>query len=206
MSDIETKQPAELPEAEKARDEKCIPVARWILNDMALMLLPENGEADFDMSPLLLKMLSRMTEADMNIAMEVSYVPQLILGVLSGLNAAVQECDVVKMDDARYGKIGKKILSIVATADIRMNAVTPEQTKEDFKPVKQQLNELFAAEKISLVELKYIMDSIFKSFTAANNAVQSSLESSSARAEAKLFGIESMSDLTLKQLDTVLKS
>lgn len=205
MSDTEIKKPKELSEEEKARDAKCIPVARWILNDMAMLMIPENANDKIDFTPIVLKMLGRTLEADMNIATEVSYVPQLILSVLSGLNKAVQECDFTPVDDVRYGKIAKQILSIVAVADIRMNAVTPEESAADFAPVKEQLKALFTAEKLSLLEIKYVMDTfIFNSFTTVNNIFSKSLQDSTERAEAKLFGVESMSDLTMKKLDGVL--
>ena len=48
------------------------------------------------------------------------------------------------------------------------------------------------------------MDNIFQSFTRVNNLFNENLAGNSARAEAKLFGIESMSDLTMRRLNDVL--
>lgn len=201
----------ELPVAEPEvdldalRDEKCIPVAKEILGFLATDLIPLNPNEPVNYKPLALKIIGEFFKADLVISTEVSYVPQVILGVLSGLNTTVQQCDLEPSDIARYDAIAKKILAIVFTASIRMGRDANADThKEDFVPVKEQLNALFKEEKVTMFELKYIMDTIFSSFTALNNIVSSSIEASSARAEAKLFGVESMDELTIKKLDEVL--
>lgn len=194
------------PDLEALRDEKCVPVARNILGIMATDLIPKDANDVVDYRPVALKVLTEFFTADLVIATEASYVPQLLLGVLSGLNQTAQMCDTLPIDDVRYGGISRKILEIVATTNVRMTDVTKEMMEEDFAPVKEQLNKLFAEEKLNRLELKYVMDNIFDSFTALNNLVSQSLESSSARAEAKLFGIDSMDELTVRKLDEVLKS
>lgn len=189
---------------EKARDEKCIPIARSLLADLATDLLPEDANVKVDYNPIALKFLKAMFEADLNITIEVSYIFQLILGVFSGLNKTVQGATAVPTDDVRYAAIGKKVLGFLVGVDIKMNDVKPEDIERDFAPIKVKINELFAEEKLTMVEIKYVMDNIFESFTTVNNMVQKSLEISTARAEAKLFGIGAMDELTMKKLDSVL--
>lgn len=188
------------------RDEKCIPVARAVLNDMAVDMIPKNANEKVDFNPISLKILQRALDADLNIATENSYIFQLILGVLSGLNTTVQATVTVPIDDVRYGGIAKKILDIVATADLKMGSVTPEETTAMFVPVKEQINALFAVEKLSMLEVKYVMDNIFASFKTVTEIFNASVERSAARAEAKMFGVESMTDLSMKRLEEVLKS
>lgn len=187
---------------DKVRDEKCIPIAREILKDMTTDLVGENEVADF--KPLILKTLKRTLDADLNIAMEVPYLFQLILGVLSGLNGAVHKSSPVKIDDVRYASIVRRLLTMVSDANIKMGAVTPEESAKEFEPLVSKFNDLFSAENLSFVEIKYVMDSIFDSFKSATDLFNKSLEESSQKAEAKLFGVDTMSDLTMGKLNSVL--
>lgn len=191
---------------DQLRDEKCIPVAHGILNDIAVDLIPADANEKVDYNPILLKILQRNLEADLNITSDIPYVFQLVLGVLSGLNKTVQGVNTVPIDDVRYGAIGKKVLGILATANITIaEKVDPEQVDKEFAPVAEQLSALFAEEKLSMLEVKYIMDNIFESFNTVQNIHMTSIAQSTERAEAKLFGVEFMTDMTLGKLDKVLK-
>lgn len=193
---------------EKQRDERCIPIAYLLMEEMANNLMPDGSDLQqIDARPVALKGLEYFLAADLNIAQEASYVPQLILAALSGLNATVQQCDSIQPDDLRYAGIAKKILHILSDAKVPL--VVSKDTKEldpAYEVVKTKINELFAEEKLTSLEVKYVMDGIFNSFTAVNNLMSSSLEQSSERAEARLFGVDSMGDLTMSKLDAVLKS
>lgn len=191
---------------EKIRDEKVVPVAKSVLNDIAVMLIPQSL-AELDYKPLVLKILERTLEVNMNIATETSYLFQLLLTALSGLNATVQSCTTTPIDDARYGAIAKKILDILAMADLKLNLpLESEEMKKSFDPIKEQLNTLFAAEKLSMLEINYIMGVIFNSFKIVNNMYTDSITKSSEAAEAKLFGVQSMTDLTVGDIDKILKA
>lgn len=190
---------------EKLRDEKCIPIARQMVKELASDLLPVDGTA-IPAGPLAQKFLKFGLDADLNITTEASYIFQLTLGVLSGLNVTVQGVETVPIDDVRYFDIGRKILGFVTEHDVTIGSVTPDQTQVDFAPIKEKINALIAEEKLSMLEVKYIMDNIFKNFTLVNNLFSESLEENSRRAEAKLFGIEDMTDLSMSKLDSVLKA
>src|ERR1035437_4700271 len=195
---------------EQLRNDKCIPLARAILGDIALEeggMIPQDANDKIDYNPIVMKMLQKSLNADTNIATENSYVIQLILGVFAGLNKTVQQCNTVPIDDVRYRKITRQILQILVDAGegIRMGSVKPEETDADFVPVKEKLNVLFTEEKLSMLEVKYIMDNIFDSFTTITNLFNSSVEVQAGKAEAKLFGIQDMGDLSMKILDEKLK-
>lgn len=190
-----------LSELEVARDERCFPIARAVFKE-----LPEGLIADTEgQKALQLKTLSAMLAADLNVAMEVSYVFQLLLGILSGLNRTVQETERVN-DDVKYDAIAEEVLKIVADEvdALQLGSVTPEKSAEDFKEVKLKLMKLFQDENLSLMEVKYVMQKVFESFTTFNNAVQSSIENSTKRMETKILGIDSMDELSLKKLNDVL--
>ena len=189
---------------EKIRDEKCIPIARDVLKDIATTLLPPDANVKIDYNPVILKILQRNLENDLNIKIETPYIFQLVLGALSGLNRTVQSCSTVLIDDVRYAALGTKVLGFLAESNIRLTNVTPEEVDADFAPVKEKINTLFAEEKLSMMEVKYIMDNIFEGFKTVQAGFNQSLETSVEKAEAKLLGIEYMSDLTFKKLNDVL--
>lgn len=192
------------PDLEKARDEKCIPVAREVLAAMADHLLVSNPEDPRSRDELMLIILRRALETDMNITMEAQYLFQLILGGLSGFNATIHGCEFTPVDDARYIAIGKRMLTILAEADVRLTNVTPEDTASDFADAKAKLQQLINDEKLTKLEVRYIMDNIFESMTIVNNDFSDSLARSTEKAEAKIFGNEAMSDLSLGQINKVL--
>lgn len=189
---------------EKAREERCYPVVRGVLTDMATDLLPQGG-AEQNYTPLLMKILGRSLDANLNLQMENPFVFQTLLGVIVGLNTTVMECTTVPINDARYASIGKRILVIVATANIKLGTLTPEETTATFAPVKEQLNALFAEEKLSWMEIKYVMDSILAAVKEAEQRFTISIDQSLQKAEAKAMGVQNMSDLTMQHLDKFLK-
>lgn len=191
-----------MEDLEKKRDEICIPLSKTILTEVAKDLVNSND----NQKEIVMKTLSLMLDSDLNITTEVSYIPQLLLKNLSGLNAMLQTCDVVQPDDERYGKIATKILVLLSEANIDVTVTTPEEIVKQYEPLKQKLNELFKEENISKLELDYIKDMIFESFTSFNNTLTSSIEDATKKAQRKAFGIEFDSDMTLKKLDEFLLS
>lgn len=187
---------------EKVRDEKCFPIARAIFKEFPTGLIPDAGKNN---KALQLSALSVMLDADLNIAEEVSYVNQLLLGVLSGLNKTVQNTGNENADDIYYG-IARNILKIVADHidTVSLDKVTPEVTEKDFADIRIKLVELFEEHNLSQLEVKYITDKIFTEFTNFHNALSASITSSTERMECKILGIEFMSDLNMKKLNDVL--
>lgn len=191
---------------DKLRDEKCIPVAQLVLEDIASDMMPEDANEKVDYNPVTLKILQRTLDADTNISTENSYIFQLLFGVFQSLNKTVQECNTIPIDDIRYGVIAKKILGTVADAHVRMGTIADADKDADFAQIKEKLNELFSAEQLSLLEVKYIMDNILDSFNTVQGLFSMNVEISSAKAIAKSMGLESVNDLSMKKLDDVLKS
>jgi hypothetical protein len=190
------------PDLDAQRDVKCVPIARAILNDLAVGLFPENGTMDY---PALTKQgLERLLEADANVTMEVPYVYQLMLAGLTGLHVAIQAAEPAPMDDARYSRIARQLISILATANITLTAKTPDEA--EYAPVKEQVATLIASEKLTRIEVSYIVDNLFAAFNTAQNYAQMTLEQAMKKAEEKLFAIDDMTSLTMKKLDEVLKS
>lgn len=189
---------------EKIRDEKVMPLAREMLKDVALAVGTLNEDQQVDIETVVLKSLSRTLESDLNIVSDIPYLFQLVLGAFTALNKTTQECETESMDDSRYGRVAQKVLSMVCEANITLGDVKQEQTTADFAPIKEKLNDLFKAESLSKIEVRYVMDSIFEAFKQITGLYNRSIEESTEQASAKLFGIETMNDLTIGKLNEVL--
>ena len=191
-----------MEDLEKKRDEVCLPLANTILKVTGGELVnSKDGQKD-----IVVKTLSLMLDADLNITTEVSYIPQLLLKNLSGLNAMLQSCDFVPTDEERYGKIANKILALLSEENIDVSVTTPEEIVKQYEPLKAKLNELLKEEKLTKLELDYVKDMILESFTSFNNILTTSIEEATKKAQRKVFDIEFDSDLTLKKLDAFLLS
>lgn len=185
---------------ERLRDERCFPIVRALVKEFpeGLVVDPE------DQKKLQLQSLSLMLAADLNVAQEVSYVSQLTLGVLSGLNAAIQTAGL-ENDEVKYEFLAGDVLKILADhIDTMKLDAGPEESIKEFAKIQEKLIALFKENELSLMEAKYIIQKILESFTTLNNAVSSSIENSTKRMEEKILGIESMGDLTLQKLNDVL--
>lgn len=197
----------QVPDLDQLRDEKVVPVARGVLIDMATDLLPEDGNIGTTYAGMVLKITQRALDADLNVVQENPYLFQLVLGALSTLNKAVHTMELTPIDEIRYMGIGRKVLSILATVDLPMGGkvkMTDEEEMAAFAPAKEQITALFAAEKLNLMEVKYIMDQIFDSFSAVQTTFMTAVASFSQRAEAKALGLEDFGDLSMKKINDVL--
>ncbi len=184
---------------EKERDARTFPVAQAVLEGIAKGLFDDEGVKNVSLATLELTL-----SQDLNVSQDMTYIPQLILGVLSGANATVQKCTTVPLDTERYKAVSKKILVILAEAKLPLG-IKADEIDAAFAGVKEKLDALFLEEKLNSLETKYIMDSIFDAFALFNNTLSNSIEVSVDRATAKVFCLESTTDLTMKKLDDVLK-
>ena len=187
---------------EKLRDEKCFPLVKNIFKEFPTgLIVPDEQQKE-----LQLKCLSAMLAEDLNIGQEVSYVFQSLLNIFSGLNATIQSLELVN-DDEKYDGITRKVLEIVAGEIESIHPDSkPDEMLKDFSGVKNKLLKLFGDEKLSKMEVKYVMDNVFEKFSTLQNVVTSSIASSTEKMECSILKIESMSDLSLKKLnDTLIK-
>lgn len=195
-----------VPDLEALRDEKVFPVTREMLKDAAELLVADSDGAMPHYYQLVTKILEREFAAGFNIATETQYPFQLILGVLSGLNAALQVCEKEPVDDAKYDRVAQQFLALVANSNVRLGSVTPEESAEDFADIRVELNKIIAEEHLTNLDIKYVMDNIFNAFKATQDIFSNSLEQSTMRAMNKLFGVDESTDVSMKMIDDILKN
>ena len=194
------------PDLDALRDEKCFPIVKGIINDLAIDMPLSADSTRGDFRPIVMKILQRTLDADCNLMMENPYIFQLLLQQLGGLKSAIMQSKHAPLDVARYGRIAKQILTIFATMDHKLGKQTPEETQTAFGPVIDQVNALFAAEKLNGLEIDYIMSNMFGAVKNVQGIFKENVEDAVVKMEAKVLGVESMTDLTMKKLDSVLQA
>ncbi len=188
------------------RDEKCFPIVSGIINDMAIDMPVSVGATRQDFRTIVMKILARTLDADTNLMMENPYIFQLLIQQMSGLKSAVLQSKFAPLDEERYGRVAKEILSIFATMDHKFGKQTPEETQASFAPALERINELFAKEGLNGLEIDYIMSNLFGSIKNVQGIFKENIDDSVVKMEAKVLGIESMNDLSMRKLDTVLRA
>jgi hypothetical protein len=177
---------------DKLRDEKIFPLAETCLDDMADLMFPREVDGKTDMKPIILKILEREKDADLNLTTETTYLFQVMLKYVHALNKAVQSTVVVEIDEERMNEVAK-----------RMFALLKDHTDEEATIV-EKMNEIVSEYKLNKFEINYAKDIIFNSFNAVQSSVASSIESSLQQAEEKLIGCK-MEEITMGKLDSILK-
>lgn len=195
------------PDADQLRDDKCIPIARAMLIDVSTDLIPADGSQEVDLNPVLVKFLTKALEADLNLTTENPYVIQLQLSILSALNVSVQGATTLPIDETRYARIERALLAIASEADIPLGMQAIEDKGRTLgEEALAKINALFAEEKLTFIEIKYVMDTIFNAFNGLQNAFVGSTELSLKKAEESLWGVKDISDVTMGMLDQKLKA
>lgn len=210
MTDPETSvtptQPA-APDLEALRDEKVIPVARGVLVDMAGEISSTDVNEDTDFTSILVKILRRGLAADLNLVTDNPYVFQLILGSYSAFSSIIQKCKFSEAQDIRYSNIGRELMGILSSTDVPMGTkVTAKEQEAAFEAVQDQIQAIVDREKLTWLEMKYIMEGLFRSLKSTEQLYNNNVDLSVKRMEAKILGLEDITDLTMSKLDATLQA
>lgn len=195
------------PDLDALRDERVVPVAKGVLQDMAAEMSTADLSKDTDFTSLLIKILHRTLDADLNLTTENPYVFQLILGAFTAFSTVLQKTKITPTDDVRYSKIGRELLILFAGVDVPMGTkVAPTDQEAAIATIQPQLEAIFERENLTWLELKYILEGMLQSFKLNEQMFSGNVQRSVEKMEAKILGIEQMTDLTMSKLDATLKA
>lgn len=206
----EEQKPAEeapAPDLEALRDEKVVPVAKAVIADIAETMPSTDITPNTDFTTLLIKILQRTLDADLNLTTENPYVFQLVLGAFSAFNTVVQKCKMADADDMRFAKIAGEMMALMVKADIPLGKdVKPEAQIAALEVLQPEFEEIFARENLNSLEVTYILEGIMRAFKTTEQMFSGNVDRSVKKMEAKILGIEDMSDLSMHKLDETLKA
>lgn len=194
------------PSLEEIRDQRVAPVVKGVLEDLAASLPTTDITPQSDFTTVLIKVLQRTLDADLNLTMENPYVFQLALGVLSAFNDVVMECKKADPQDERYARVASRMMALMVSANVPIGMkVTADAQKEALRAIKPQLEEIFLAESLTSLEVSYILEGVLRSFKMIEQLFSGNVDRSVNRMEAKILGLEDITDLSMKKLDETLQ-
>lgn len=199
--------PAPEVDLEAQRDERVVPVAQGVLADMASEIASTDVNSDTDFTAILVKILQRTLAADLNLITENPEIFKNILGVYSAFSTVVQKSVHASDEDVRFGKIGREMMALLVKANIPMGMkATPALQAAAAEAIQPDLEAIFARENLTWLEIKYILEGLFRSLKSIEQLFSVNVERSVKHMEAKILGIDDMTDLTMGKLDETLKA
>lgn len=196
-----------VPDLEVLRDELVVPIAREVFADIAKSMPSETEEANADYTELLTGILTRSLNADLNLTTDNPYLFQLVLGVYGAFSTTVQKCSMPKVDEERFSRIAGQMMRMVAGASVPMGKdVTPADQETALEAIQPELEALFARENLTSVEITYILQNIFRSLKTTQELFSGNIDRAVNRMEAKILGLNDLTELTMSKLDETLKA
>lgn len=113
-----------------------------------------------------------------------------------------------KAQDARDEKcvpIAEEVLQIIARHKPSAKQLSHEEYVAQFTPIQQDIMKLFLETKVTISEATYVWSIVQALKDQAANLTNNSLQMAFDRAQQKLFKVDSVRDLTVNQLDDILK-
>ena len=199
--------PAAGPDLEQERDDRVIPVSQGILEDMAGMEQAPDVNDRSEFTKVITSILKRSLAADLNLATDNSYMFQLVLGAFGAFNQTVMSCKMAESEDKRYSKIAHEMMSLLAGAKVPMGMkVKTEDQVAALESIKPQLEEIFAREMLTKLEVTYILEGLMNALKVTERVYSQNIGQSVNIMEAKILGLEDMTDLTMQKLDWALST
>lgn len=192
---------------DQERDDRVIPVAQGVLEDLAgqTASLDINDKSEF--TNVIVKILNRSLDADLNVVQDNPYVWQLIISVFGAFTQVVMDSKMADSQDARYSSIAHEIMTLLAGAKVPMGMkVTTQDQVAALQSIKPQLEEIFAREMLTRLEVTHILEGLMNAMKVTNQVFENNVNSATNRMEAKILQIDDLSDLTMKKLDSTLKT
>lgn len=189
---------------DQERDDRVIPVAQGVLEDIAAKdIAAADDRSEF--TNVIVNILKRALAADLNITTDNSYVFQLVLGAYGAFNQFIISCKMADDQNVRYSKIAHELMALFAQAKVPMGMkVKTEEQIAALEPIRSQVEEIFAREMLTKLEVTYILEGLLNAFKVTHQVFDNNLQDAVDRLQAKILQLDSLSDLTMKKLDDTL--
>lgn len=195
------------PNLEAQRDERVVPVARGVLKDIADGKPATGEDQTSEFQEVIMKGLKRSLDADLNLTTDNPYIFQLVLGVFGAFSAVMQKATFAQQQDEKFARIAHETMALLVSVEVPMGTkVKAEEQIAALEGILPQLNELFARENITWLEMKYILEGMFNALKTTEASFMNSVAQGLQRMEAKILGIQDLSDLTMRKLDETLQA
>jgi hypothetical protein len=190
---------------DKERDDRVIPVAQGVLEAIAGQNVAVDVNDKSEFTNLIITILKSALAADLNLTTDNPYIFQLVLGVFGAFNQVVMTSKMSDMPGARYSLIAHEMMGLLAEAKVPMGmGVKTEDQVAAIRTIQPQLEEIFAREMLTSLEVRHILEGLMNALKVTEQSYSDSVQQGVERMETKILRIDSMTDLTMKQLDAAL--
>lgn len=203
----ETKEPVVEPDLEALRDERVVPVARGVLKDIADGKPATGEDQTSEFQELRMKILKRSLDADLNLTTDNPYIFQLVLGAFGAFSSVIQRATFAQQQDEKFSRIAHEAMALLVSVEVPMGTkVKAEEQIAALEAILPQLNDLFARENITWLEMKYILEGMFNALKITESTFTNDVTHSLHTMESKILGVQDLSDLTMRKLDETLQA
>lgn len=195
------------PDLEAARDARVIPVTQGVLEDIAGLNAISDMKDKSEFTNLVINVIKRALDADLNVASDNPYVFQLALGAFGAFNQFVMSCKMAESQDVRYSTIAHELMSLFVGAKVPMgmNVKTEEQVAA-LEPIRSQIEEIFARESLTNLEVSFILEGLLNALKITHQTFSDHIQQATDRMESKILQLEYVSDLSMRKLDDTIKT
>lgn len=193
------------PDLDAERDARVAPVAQGVIEDLAGQNTGVDVNNRSEFTNVIVKILKRSLAADLHVSTDNSYIFQLVLGAFGAFNSVVMSAKMADPQTERYAKIAHEMMELFAKANVPMGMkVKSEDQIAALQSIKPQLEEIFAREMLTNLEVTYILEGLMNALKVTEQVFGQNIENSIKRMEAKVLQLEDIDDLTMNKLDWAL--
>lgn len=120
------------------------------------------------------------------------------------INKEVQE-KAVDERNLRCEPIAEEVIQIIAKANIpARNMADHEEMLKTYSPVQMKIAQLFFDKNLTLGDTNYVWQIVQQILDQAKSLTVNSIQVAFERCEQMLFGVDNMSEVTMKKMDDIL--
>lgn len=118
-----------------------------------------------------------------------------------------REEDLSKRRDKKCEPLAQQIIQIIAKHNPSAEKFAKEEdSRKAYGPVAKEINQLLKENDITIAEANYTWSVVQSIMDQVKNPAVQAIQFAFELAEAKLFAVDNTSEVTLKQIDSVLSS
>lgn len=183
-----------------ARDAKCAPIARKAL---ALCLAQKASLADVPLAADI-KAVTEAIIAELALTnatvLEVNWVSKLMVQAIGNGAVSIWQTEGLESGDERYHAAAYALLKVLVDEEVTLGMYTPEELKEKYASVGAKIVATVKELGLNAVEADYVFGLLSAMATNIGKNVTNSVEVAKEKTAEKLFGVESLNDVTIARI------
>lgn len=132
-------------------------------------------------------------------------IDETVKEVVEEVKEIVEERDLTAERDARCEPVAAEIMKMFSKFDLPATKLKHEEMYEKFAPAVNEINALMKEKGLSISDVNYTWSIARTIFDSLSNLSNLTVQNAFEEAEKKLFSVDNMGNVTLLEIDNVLK-